>query len=145
MPQYHIEIDVPDAAPIKPVLGITYTPQQTSGTVGLGFQLSGLSKVTRCPRTYRIDGLAAPVDFSEEDAFCLDGTRLIQVSSLEQGGREVREYRTEIESDTKVWAIGDPTEGPEPFIAYVKKAENYTYIKSVQCLHSLISFNSFSV
>lgn len=55
----------------------------------MGWQLSGLSSINRCPTSKSRDGIIDGVDFDSNDKFCLDGQRLVDVG----GG----EYRTEID------------------------------------------------
>ena len=81
----------PGRAGIEPNLSITYDSSAGDGSLGMGFFLSGISAVTRCPRTMVRDGVIRGVRFDREDAFCLDGLRLIDVGPAE-GGRELRTF-----------------------------------------------------
>lgn len=110
--QYSIPITVPPGtAGLQPVLAINYDSQSGDGLLGLGFSLSGLSTITRCPATLEQDGFLAGITFTSSDRFCLDGQRLISI-----GGSE---YRTEIESFTKVVASGTASD-PSSFTAWTK-------------------------
>ncbi|MCU0676377.1 MAG: hypothetical protein MUE69_26745, partial [Myxococcota bacterium] len=99
---YTIPIEVPPArADHVPQLAFSYSSSDAVGSLGRGWSLSGLSSITRCARTAAIDGLDRAVAYDEEDAFCLDGARLVEAGEVDG----VREYRTEQESFVRVFAF----------------------------------------
>ncbi len=96
---------------MQPTLSLTYSSSDGSSTVGKGFALTGLSIISRCPRTPAVDGHRAAVAYSDTDAFCLDGSRLIHVGTSVDG-RAL--YRTENYSHLRV--LASPGEnGPSLF------------------------------
>ena len=104
---YAIPIRVPPGiAGIEPSLAITYNSQGGNGLLGVGWSLSGLSAVTRCPMTYAQDGVRGGVNFDWNDRFCLDGQRLVAISGTY--GADGTEYRTERESFTRVISYSSP-------------------------------------
>lgn len=100
---YTIPIAVPPGiAGMQPALAITYDSSGGNGPLGVGFALSGLSQITRCPTTFVQDGYLDAVDFDDNDKLCLDGQRLIVISGthhLLSGGTE---FRTEPESFSRI-------------------------------------------
>lgn len=116
---YRIPIQVPPGvAGMQPKLEVVYSSQSGNGFLGLGWGLSGLSTVTRCPRTQAQDGVRGGVNFDANDRFCLDGQRLILVSGTY--GAAGSEYRTEIESFAKITAVGTAGSGPASFLVKTK-------------------------
>ncbi|OYQ43510.1 hypothetical protein CHU94_00025, partial [Rhodoferax sp. TH121] len=116
---YRIPIQVPPGvAGMQPKLEVVYSSQSGNGFLGLGWGLSGLSTVTRCPRTQAQDGVRSGVNFDANDRFCMDGQRLILVSGTY--GAAGSEYRTEIESFAKITAVGTAGSGPASFLVKTK-------------------------
>jgi RHS repeat-associated protein len=107
---YTIPIEVPPArADHVPQLAFTYSSSDAIGALGRGWSLSGLSAITRCAQSIAIDGAYRAVAYDEEDAFCLDGARLLHVGMVDG----VREYRTEQESFVRAFAYEEiGVEGP---------------------------------
>jgi len=104
---YHIPLILPPgAAGMAPSLGVSYNSASGNGMLGMGFSLSGLSAITRCPRTVAQDGEIRSVRYDQQDALCLDGARLIQVGS----SNGVVEYRTF--PDTFVKVLATPSKVP---------------------------------
>src|SRR5262249_52324910 len=66
----------PGRAGMEPKLAVTYDSSAGEGPLGLGFSISGLSAITRCPRNMAQDGVIQAVRDDESDALCLDGRRL---------------------------------------------------------------------
>ena len=112
-------------AGMQPTLAINYDSSAGDGIVGMGFSLSGLSAITRCPRNMAQDGTIRGVRYDEKDAFCLDGKRLVQVG--EKSG--VIEYRTFPDTFTKVLAYSgkDPSHGPDTWKAFNRSGIQLDY------------------
>src|SRR5207253_1327954 len=82
---YTIPIQVPPGiAGMEPKLAFTYNSKGRNGLLGMGWGLSGLSSITRCPQTFAQDGpqdgSIGGVNLIPRDRFCLDGQRLVMVS-----------------------------------------------------------------
>ncbi len=90
----------PGAAGIQPSLGVAYSSAAGEGMLGVGFSLSGLSAITRCPRSMAQDGEIRSVRGDQKDSLCLDGARLVPVGS----SNGVVQYRTFPETFVKVLA-----------------------------------------
>jgi RHS repeat-associated protein len=117
--QYTVPIGVPPGrAGMEPALSLVYAASRDNGSVGIGWRLDGLQKITRCPRTFALDGYSRAVKNDTEDVFCLDGKRLINVKDVDgilgHYGREGTEYRTLIDSFSKIVSHQDQSNpGPQ--------------------------------
>lgn len=105
----------PGTAGVIPQLEFAYDSQAANGLMGMGWSLGGLSSITRCPKTIAQDGVMSPVRYDGNDRFCLDGQRLVAVTGAY--GVNGTEYRTEVESFTKVISYGLSGNGPAWFRA----------------------------
>lgn len=119
---YSIPIQVPPGtAGMQPSLALTYNSQGGNGLAGVGWSISGLSAIHRCPATYIQDGFAGGVNFDASDRFCLDGQRLIAIAGT--NGAAGTEYRTETESFARVISYGSSGSGPQYFVAWTKSGQ----------------------
>ena len=86
---YTVPITIPPGvAGMAPNLSLVYSSLGTDGIAGQGWSLTGLSTISRCPRTRQQDGFGRPVMLDlldpsqnqdkETDAFCLDGAKLFK-------------------------------------------------------------------
>jgi hypothetical protein len=98
---YRIPVEVPPGVGgMEPKLALVYNSQAGNGPLGLGWSLEGLSAITRCPATMATDGLRGAITHTQQDRFCLDGQRLINVAGNYGAARS--EYRTEIDSFSQI-------------------------------------------
>lgn len=76
---YSIPIIVPPGtAGMGPALALDYSSQNGDGPEGIGWALTGLPAITRCPRTPAQDqGVHGSVNFDLNDRFCMNGQRLV--------------------------------------------------------------------
>lgn len=127
---YVIPIQVPPgAAGIEPKLALSYNSQVGNGLLGMGWSLSGLSTITRCPKTLAQDGVRGVVlNDVTTDRYCLDGQRLMAINNGSYGADKT-EYRTERESFNQVKSYTDPanTDGPAYFIVKTKAGLTLEY------------------
>jgi len=114
---------------VQPNLGIFYDSHSASGVLGPGWQLTGLSSITRCNLTYAQDGTAAAVTLTYADRFCLDGQRLRLTSSdtLSSYGQDSTTYQTEIANFSNVTAHGQTGFGPTYFTVQGRNGLTYEY------------------
>ena len=78
---YTVPIDVaPGRNGVQPRLSVFYNSQNGNGQMGKGWSLSGLSSIVRGSRSIYYDGKTDGIDLSKDDAFYLDGVRLIKKS-----------------------------------------------------------------
>lgn len=81
---YTVAIDVPPGiGGMQPQIGITYNSQSGMGNVGWGCNITGISAITRSTKDIYHDGQAGGMSYGSDDAYYLDGKRLIYVSGTE--------------------------------------------------------------
>lgn len=92
----------------EPQISIIYNSQRgLSGTAAIGWDISGVSTISRIPATKFHDGRIDPVDFNSFDRFALDGQRLIVKNGTSGGyGANGTIYETEYFSNTKITSYG---------------------------------------
>ncbi|MFN4290100.1 MAG: FG-GAP-like repeat-containing protein [Permianibacter sp.] len=115
----------PGSGGVAPTLSLRYSSQAANGPLGMGWQLAGLSAISRCRATKEADGFDNDITFTDSDKFCFDGQRLLEVSS--SSGKWV--YRTEIDTFAKVTAYGAAKGHPERFVVE-KKDGSISYFGS---------------
>jgi RHS repeat-associated protein len=121
----------PGRGGLQPELAIAYGSERGNGLLGIGWSLEGLSSITRCAKTVAVDGVASAPRFDASDALCLDGQRLIP--ALDRSGETppVIEYKTEIESFSRIRAFyhreGGTLAGPDQFEVVQKGGRTLLY------------------
>jgi len=72
---YTIPIAIPKGtANMEPSIALTYNSQSSSGIAGRGWNISGLSSITRASKTYYHNGLTEGIDLSNPSNFSIDGS-----------------------------------------------------------------------
>lgn len=114
---------VPGTAGVEPKVALVYNSNGGVGPLGKGWSIGGLSAINRCRKTREagdfivegvaVDGNPKPVSYSADDAFCLDGQRLLLVAGTY--GAPGSEYRLELDPFTKVTANGGDNGGPTTY------------------------------
>jgi hypothetical protein len=66
----------PGSASMTPQLALVYGHRAGDGYFGVGWNLSGLSMIARCPSTWAQNGVGRDVRNDLQDRFCLDGGQL---------------------------------------------------------------------
>jgi RHS repeat-associated protein len=105
---YSIPIAVPPGiSGVVPQISLTYNSQAGNGMAGYGWNISGVSAITRIPRTKFHDGVVGGVNLDANDRFAFDGQRLV-VKSGTSGvyGANLTEYETEGFSNVKITSYG---------------------------------------
>lgn len=116
--QFHYEMPIAAASGtggMSPQLSIVYESSKGNCLFGHGFDLSGISLISRAPRNLYRDGKADIIHFDNCDRFMLDGSRL----SIVKETAEYREYRTEYNCFSKIVAEGSKA-NPSRFTVYTK-------------------------
>ena len=98
----------------QPTLSFSYNSQQGNSVMGMGWDIGGLSKIVRTARSIHYDGKAQGPSMNMQDAFVLDGIRLIKTSTIsnyqlyesEQGNIKAKGYWTD--NDVKYFEVFYP-------------------------------------
>ncbi len=106
-------------------LALVYNSRSPNGFIGMGWSLSSLSAISRCNKTWAQDGAPKGVILTLSDRFCLDGQQLKLVSGSYGVAGSI--YATEIESFSKIEAIGTSGNGPTSFKVTTKNGLIYEY------------------
>ncbi|MEO5645033.1 MAG: FG-GAP-like repeat-containing protein [Bacteroidia bacterium] len=123
---WSMDIEVPPGIQnIEPALSVNYTSQTSNGLLGVGFDLEGLSEITRAGASFAQDGFNGGVSFSATDRFQLDGNRLMVMKG--NYGAAGSTYHTQRESWTKVVAVGQNGSGPQYFQVWTKQGVYFEY------------------
>ncbi|MDP7591436.1 MAG: SpvB/TcaC N-terminal domain-containing protein, partial [Litorilituus sp.] len=121
----------PGMAGVTPQLSFNYNSNNPmSGTVGKGWSLSGVSAITRCPRTpiqdAAINGIVdMAVEFDEDDRFCLNGQKLILMSGVYGGNNAT--YKTLKDDFSTITSHTGSVTGPAYFSVKTKSGETHTF------------------
>lgn len=122
---YSIPITVPHGiGDMTPEIAVTYNSQSGNGLLGWGWNLTGLSAISRVGQTLYHDGNQTSVDFAN-DRFVMDGKRLM-VCSGDYGGNGAV-YKTEIDEMSKIVSYSDGYSGPARFIVNKKDGTIWEY------------------
>lgn len=110
---------------VQPSLSLRYNSEGGEGIFGVGWSLSGLSIISRCDRNDLIDGYRHAVDFTAQDAFCLDGERLVAGDDgAFWGGGTHRAWRNGFDRIEMEGNLGDPNLS---FIVHKRNGTIHTY------------------
>ena len=74
---YKISIEAPNGGSLSPSIGVSYNSQSGNGLAGFGFNVTGLSCITRGCRDLYHDRQITGLSYGIGDALFLDGQRLI--------------------------------------------------------------------
>lgn len=109
---------------LQPSIALTYNSQAGNGTAGVGWEISGLSAITRCARTIHQDTTPAAVDMTANDRFCINGNRLRLVSGSYGASGSV--YHTELADFSRITAL-TTSGGALYFLVEAKSGLKYEY------------------
>jgi RHS repeat-associated protein len=108
---YNIPIAVPPGINgVVPQVALTYNSQGGNGIAGYGWNISGLSSITKVASTKFHDGVIDAVDFDALDRYAFDGQRLMLKSGTVYGAAGTV-YETENFSNVKITAVGTHPSG----------------------------------
>jgi RHS repeat-associated protein len=103
---------------VQPNISLVYNSQGGVGVMGKGWNISGLSAITRSGKTFFHDDRVEGIKFDNTDHFVCDGQILVSVNG--NNGIDGTEYRTEIESYTRFYSRNTLGNGPSYFESYLK-------------------------
>ncbi|MCL9804605.1 hypothetical protein NAT51_03670 [Flavobacterium amniphilum] len=90
----------PSIKEVGPNINLVYTSGQTSGIAGQGWEISGISNISRISTRKDIDGYRDGVDFDSDDKLSLDGQRLLLKTGTYWADGST--YETEVQSNNKI-------------------------------------------
>lgn len=115
-----------------PALSLVYNSQAGNGIAGYGWNISGLSTITRSNTQFSFVGWTRPVSLTNEDPFTLDGQRLINI--IGYNGEDQSLYETESKNWSQIISYGDVinslstfTSAPEWFEVTLKDGSKIEY------------------
>lgn len=104
---YNLPISLPPGRnQMQPSVSINYSSRSGNGPLGVGFNLSATSAITRCSATVaQDDGYLLGWNYSDTDKLCFNGQRLI-VDSGYTYGQSGAVYRTEMDTFVRITQMG---------------------------------------
>ena len=100
---YTIPIEVPVGINgIQPELSISYNSQSAFGMLGIGWNISGLSVITRGNKSIYFDNSTENIKIDNTDALYIDGQRLIYISGGDGNLTTGAIYATEEENYSRI-------------------------------------------
>jgi hypothetical protein len=129
---YTIPIFAPaGTAGLTPDLAFVYSSNSGNGALGVGWSISGLSRIERCPATFASNnGNPRDVKGDAFDRFCRDDNQLKYFAGSPYG-QAGAEYRTEIDTIARIKSYGSAGTGPAYFIVEQKDGLIYEYGNTV--------------
>ncbi|WP_227411513.1 RHS repeat-associated core domain-containing protein [Cruoricaptor ignavus] len=104
--QYTLPIALPPGVKsVAPQINLVYTSGAGNGIAGYGWNLSGITSITRMSRTIEKDGAVKGIQLDDTDYFSFNGQRLLLKSGTY--GSSGAEYVTEKFSNVKIRSIGN--------------------------------------
>ncbi|MBL4660411.1 MAG: hypothetical protein JKY19_08645, partial [Alcanivoracaceae bacterium] len=107
---------------LSPQLALSYNSSSGNGIAGVGWNISGISSITRCLKSPEHDpdlDFYPAIQMNNTDALCLDGQRLFNQAD--------GSYRTEIDSFSRITTIDTAGNGPSRFKVETKSGEIRIY------------------
>ncbi len=120
---YAIPIEVsPGTAGMQPNLSIVYNSQSGDGVMGLGWNFTGISAITRTGQTIYHDGKVTGITLTEEDRYMWDGNRLLGIFSAKGTDTVILQMNPEVGFSNQVFAKGlSNDKGPLSF--YIRTSD----------------------
>ncbi|KUY30396.1 RHS repeat-associated core domain-containing protein [Elizabethkingia ursingii] len=114
--QYSLPIALPPGIrSVAPQINLVYTSSSGNGIAGYGFNISGISAISRMGKTIEKDGEVKGIQLDYSDFYQFNGQRLLLKSG--EYGKDGAEYVTEKYSNVKIKSIGtnESVTGPAYF------------------------------
>jgi RHS repeat-associated protein len=120
--RYHAPIWVPPGrAGMQPALSLEYSSHAGNGPLGVGWELGGLSRITRCAKPAASGETSPPLLFDKRDGYCLDGQPLVATNA------DGTQFHTLRETFTFVEARNPDALGPTSFEVRTKDGRILTF------------------
>lgn len=94
----------PGIKSVAPQINLVYTSGSGNGIAGFGWNISGITSISRIGKTLETDGSVMGIHLDYSDYYTFNGKRLILKSG--QYGRDGAEYVTEKYSNIKIKSVG---------------------------------------
>lgn len=117
--------NLPGIKNVAPGISLAYSSQAGNGVAGWGWNIGGISSITRVASTKFHDGVIDGVNYNDTDRFAFDGQRLLLKSGTY--GADGAEYQTEQYSNVKIVSHGNIANGPEYFMVYYPDGKTTKY------------------
>lgn len=104
----------PGIKSVAPQINLVYGSNSFTGLAGAGWNISGLSSITRIGRNIEKDGAVRGVKFDYSDLYQYNGQRLIVTSGEGTYGRDGATYVTQQYSNIKIKSLGVSSETASP-------------------------------
>lgn len=125
---------VPGVHGMQPQLSIAYSSQSGKGVMGMGCSLTGTSCITRSTRDVAHDEQAHELTYDRNDAFSLDGKRMVLVSGT--SGEEGAVYHLESDPYTQI-VLKHGDDGALYFDVTMQQNMHYRYGSSANSRQNL--------
>lgn len=118
---YSIPLSIPPGfGSIVPSLSLFYSSQGGNGPLGIGWNLTGISEISRVNKTYYYDGEALPITLNYGDRFALDGN-VLDCGGCDPDDQFDDQFLTEVESFNYITSKGLTGNGPGWFEVETKE------------------------
>jgi Salmonella virulence plasmid 65kDa B protein len=115
--QYSLPLWMPKGrGDARPEPALPYNSRSGNGLLGVGWSLQGLSTIAPCDRTFAQDGFRDGVQFDGSDALCLDGNRLLSLTTT-----PVPEMHYKAERESFLRIIGHGAQLGVPHAAAIRR------------------------
>jgi RHS repeat-associated protein len=139
---YNLPLALPNApGNIKPNLSVSYSSSGGNGMMGIGWNLGGLSAISRCRKTTESFGEEGANSVFADSRFCLDGQPLVLVSGTY--GSADSQYITEIFSGSRITLRNGMLGNPDTF--EVEKQDGSAWLYGQNDDAKIFDHNSRSV
>jgi hypothetical protein len=110
---YNVPLNVPKgSAGLQPSLSLNYTSTYNDGLMGIGWNMGGLSSISRVNQNLYFETQSNPIKGDLTDKYALDGKRIIVTSGTY--GADLSVYGTELEEFSKIISKGSSGTGQGP-------------------------------
>ena len=146
---YTIPIECPTGINgMQPNISLAYNSQGGNGIAGWGWNISGMSTISRVPKNYYYDVEKTGMVWDNTSPLDLDGQRLIEIQRWSTGSIvDSIEYDTEAKSGSRIVGYNIKEWGPEYFKVYTKSGQIIQYgstqnLASYSLIYSYPKLNS---
>jgi len=107
----------PGVKSVAPQINLTYTSGSTNGIAGYGWNIAGITAVSRISKNIEKNGVTKAIQLDYSDHYSFNGQRLILKSG--EYGKDGAEYVTEKYSNVKIKSLGTKNGVPGPMLFHV--------------------------